>query len=63
MQHSRSRNRGARDFKIVARGVRRDEPNIQRLVKAALDHYRRQSEQPTPPAARRLSTSNDEVRS
>ena len=59
MQHSRSRNRGARDFKIVAR----DEPNIQRLVKAALDHYRRQSEQPTPPAARRLSTSNDEVRS
>lgn len=37
---NRTRKSGARNFTISARGVHRGEPDISRLMKAALDHYR-----------------------
>ena len=37
---NRSTKRGTRSFQIVARGDRRDDPDISRLMRAALDHYR-----------------------
>lgn len=51
--------RGRRKFTVVARGIRRDDPDISRIVKAALDHYRATADQSTHKAIKRSSSSTD----
>ncbi|WP_255784543.1 hypothetical protein [Mycobacteroides abscessus] len=54
-KQSRRKNIRQNDFTIVARGIRRAEPDYSRLMQATLDHYlavrrREPTDDPTPPA-------------
>lgn len=53
-----SNGRSKRDFVVVARGVRRTEPDISRLMRTSLDYYmallERDGQLPTAPTSRRI---------
>ena len=49
----------ARDYRLAGRGVRRGDPDIQRIVTEALSAYQRQASATTPSGSPRSSSPDD----